>query len=178
MDRLESEMKLKHWKRKQHTDNDRYSDVVFTPKDVAFRFVDYFKPTGKVLEPCCGTEEGYIDHPAFTHWCEVRRGKDFFDFNEKVDWIITNPPYSILGQFLEGSIYTADNIVFAPIFSTQIWSSKKRLRVIRDEGFGVKEMILIDTPPKPWPQTGFQYAAFHLQRGHKGDITFTDWRAK
>jgi len=174
----ENNMKLKHWKKKAMKDDADYSDVVYTPKDLAFRIVDHFKPWGSVLEPCCGTEQGYIDHPAFTHWCEVRKGKDFFDYEKFHDWIITNPPYSTFAQFLEGSLYTANEIVLGPIKADQIFSSKKRLRVIKEEGFGIREIVLMDTPPKPWPQTGFQYCAVWLSRNYFGPINFTDWRTK
>lgn len=30
-------------------------------------------------------------------WTEILDGRDFFDFNSKVDVIVTNPPFSILG---------------------------------------------------------------------------------
>ena len=42
--------------------------------------------------------------------------------------------------------------------------------------FSIKEVIIIDTPPKPFPQTGFQYWCIHWQRGYTGPITWTDWR--
>lgn len=178
-------MKLTYYPRKSHNDandkttNKAYSDVWMTPESFAHSVVNHFKPTGRVLEPCCGTGEGgYITHPAFTDWCEVRKDKDFFDWEDKVDWIITNPPYSIIVQMLEGSLVVADNVVFAPIKINEIMSSKKRNRMVKALGHGIKEVVIIDTPPKPFPQTGFQYWIIHWKRGHKGDITFTDWRAK
>ena len=33
-------------------------------------------------------------------WCEIRDKKDFFGYQKKVDWIITNPPYSLLEKVL------------------------------------------------------------------------------
>ena len=48
-------------------------------------------------------------------WCEISEGKDFFDYNGKVDWIITNPPYSIFDDFLDKAFEVADNVVmFVP----------------------------------------------------------------
>tara|TARA_Y100000361_G_C11085874_1_gene303723 strand:- start:259 stop:774 length:516 start_codon:yes stop_codon:yes gene_type:complete len=170
-------MKLKYYKRKEQKDTKAYSDVWMTPREFAHKVVDHFAPTGRVLEPCSGTEYGgYWGHPAFTDWCEVRSGKDFFDWDEKVDWIITNPPYSIIVQMLEGALMVADNVVFAPIKINEIMSSKKRNRMIKELGHQIKEVIIIDTPPKPFPQTGFQYWCIHWQRGYTGPITWTDWR--
>ena len=37
-------------------------------------------------------------------------------------------------------------------------------------GFGIKEILFVDTPPKPWPATGFCLSANWLQKGWKGDI--------
>ena len=70
----------------------------------------------------------------------------------------------------------ADNVVFAPIKINEIMSSKKRNRMIKELGHQIKEVIIIDTPPKPFPQTGFQYWCIHWQRGYTGPITWTDWR--
>jgi hypothetical protein len=78
---------------------------------------------------------------------------------------------------LEGSLMVADNVVFAPIKINEIMSSKKRNRMIKELGHQIKEVVIIDTPPKPFPQTGFQYWCIHWQRGYKGPITWTDWRA-
>jgi len=170
-------MKLEYYKRKPHKDDKAYSDVWMTPESLAHRVVDHFNPQGRVLEPCAGTGEGgYISHPAFTDSCEIRLGKDFFDWEQEVDWIITNPPYSIIVQMLEGSLRVADNVVFGPV-KIDIMSSKKRNRMIRDLGHRLKEVVIIDTPPRPFPQTGFQYYCFHWQRGYEGDVKWTDWRS-
>jgi len=171
-------MKLKYYKKKPHKESKDYSDVVMTPVDLAWRIVDHFSPSGRVLEPASGgAEGGFISHPAFTDWCEVRLGKDFYDWEEHVDWIITNPPYSLLSQFLEACLTVADNVVLAPIHFTHCVSSKKRMKMIRDLGFSIKEVVLLDTPAKPWPQTGFQYVCIHFQRGYQGDVKWTDWRS-
>lgn len=38
-----------------------------------------------------------------------------------------------------------------------------------DENFGIKEILFVPTPPKPWPQAGFALGAVHIQRGAKED---------
>jgi len=169
-------MKLTHYKRKHHTDDKSYSDVVMTPKELAHRIVDHLSPSGKVLEPCRGdAPHSYYSHPSFTDWCEVREDKNFFDFEGHVDWTITNPPFSIFSQFLEACLVVSDNVVLGPVHTTHLIASKKRMRMMKAYGFGIKEIIIFDTPIKPWPQTGFQYCAYHLEKGWKGVITFTDW---
>ena len=70
------------------------NDVVFTPDWLAKQIVSMFDIKGKVLEPCKG-EGAFLKYlPENTDWCEIADGKNYYDYNEKVDWIVTNPPYS------------------------------------------------------------------------------------
>ena len=34
------------------------NDVVYTPRDISKKIVEYFKPTGKILDPCMGDGAG------------------------------------------------------------------------------------------------------------------------
>ena len=79
-------------------------DVVMTPYHTAKWIVEHFEPQGKMLEPCRGEGAFYTAMQEYNDdvdWCEISEGKDFFDYNGKVDWIITNPPYSIFDDFLD-----------------------------------------------------------------------------
>ena len=79
--------------------NYKSNDIVMTPSRFAKEIIDYFNPSGLILEPCRGDGGFYNNFLKPKEWCEITEGKDFFDFNEKVDWIITNPPYSqMLGR--------------------------------------------------------------------------------
>lgn len=146
-------------------------DCVQTPLDVAESIVKHFNPKGKILEPCKGEGNFLKVLPENTLWCEILEGKDFFDFNEKVDWIVTNPPYSIFRKFMNHSMEVADEIIFL-ITINHIWL-KARLRDIKKKGFGIKEIILVDTP-KTFPQSGFQVGVIHLSKGYKGEIKYSE----
>ena len=88
------------------------NDVVFTPDWLAKQIVGMFDIKGNVLEPCKG-EGAFLKYlPEDTEWCEIAEGKNYYDYNKKVDWIVTNPPYSDYNRFLEHSFALADNIVF------------------------------------------------------------------
>jgi hypothetical protein len=145
------------------------NDCVQTPIEVTKQIVKHFNPKGKILEPCKGEGNFLKVLPKETLWCEILEGKDFFDFNERVDWIITNPPYSIFRKFMNHSMELADEIVFL-ITINHIWL-KARLRDIKEKGFGIKEIILLDTP-KTFPSSGFQVGVIHLSKGYKGNIKF------
>lgn len=155
--------------------NTKRDDCVQTPRELARELVKHFKPFGKILEPCKGDGnflkemEGYGQNILTPEWCEILEGKDFFDFNEKVDWIITNPPYSKMRKFIQKSMEVADNIVFLTTIN-HLWL-KARLRDIGEKNFGIKEILIFDTP-KTFPQSGFQIGCFYLQKNYKGNIKF------
>ena len=50
---------------------------------------------------------------------------------------------------------------------------KARFRDMQEAGFMIREIALVDTPPEPWPQSGFQLAAIHFQKGWRGKSGFT-----
>src|SRR3990167_5621762 len=162
--------------------NTKREDCVQTPIQLAVDIMNHFRPSGKVLEPCKGDGnfiEAYNTYNLITQmqgnqgiqwvWCEILEDKDFFDFKEMVDWIITNPPYSKMRKFLQHSMEVADNIVFLTTIN-HLWL-KARLRDIQEKSFGIKEIIIFPTP-KTFPQAGFQIGCFHLQKNYVGDIKY------
>jgi transcriptional regulator with XRE-family HTH domain len=148
------------------------ADIVMTTSALARRVIATFTPemNGVVLEPARGDGAFFDQLPRHIEpdWCEIAMGRDFFGYTRKVDWIITNPPYSQFKEFLFHALDVADNIVFlCPLIH---FGTKHRLRQIGAEGFGFKRVIL--TPqPREWTSAGFQVAATHLQRGWAGKCT-------
>ena len=88
------------------------SDIVITPDWVAKDIVEYFNPSGRILDPCRGPGAFYQYLPNNSQWCEIREGRDFFFFRDHIDWIIGNPPYSIFRDWITHSFTIADNIVY------------------------------------------------------------------
>lgn len=146
-------------------------DRVFTPHPLAQRIMETFKPSGSVLDPCRG--EGAFDHPLVTDWCEIEQGRDFFLWGEDVDWIIGNPPWSLFSDFNRHALDHADNVVW--LYHLAGLLTKRRIKDATDRGFSLRRLILIDTPPPPWPQSGFQVAVAHWSR-QKGPLIWEDWR--
>lgn len=148
------------------TGNDK-NDKIYTPLEVAKRIIDIFQPTGKVLDAFKGKGAFYDQYPNSVEkdWCEIDDGRDFFDYEEKVDWIITNPPYSILDEVLEHSFKIADNVVYlVPI--SKIFTSLKRIRSILNFG-NIKEIHVISASKCGFP-FGFPACAIWFKRGYKG----------
>lgn len=75
-------------------------DIVYTPSRVCDHILKFLNPTGSILDPCKGDGAFFNLMPEGSDYCEIQEGKDFFEYNRKVDWIIGNPPYSIFETFL------------------------------------------------------------------------------
>lgn len=156
------------------------NDRVYTPDDLAATIVRHFKPEGFVLEPCSGKGafvraiRTYLDSTGHINYlceCEIDDGQDFFkmEADHRFNYIMTNPPWSMLLPFLQRSMYWADNVIFLCLVPA--FFQKAKQRAILEAGFGIKEILYVQQPKKPWPSTGFCLGAVHIQRGWKGPIT-------
>lgn len=150
------------------------NDDIQTPPELAERIIKHFKPQGRTLEPCRG-DGNFLRFMPDANWCEIKEGRDFFTWNQKVDWVVTNPPWSQIRRFLQQAMMFADNIVFL-VTINHLWT-KARIRDIVEYGFGIKEICLLEMP-KTFPQSGFQLGAIHLARNWRGTITLTDLSIK
>ena len=153
------------------------NDKVYTPDDLAIKIVRHFKNQikGRVLEPCAGGGAFVraFQHEGIKHVeLELERGLDFFEWHGKTDWIITNPPWSKARDFARHAYTVAHDVVFL-ITINHFTSLKARFRDMEEAGFMIREVVLINTPPEPWPQSGFQLGAVHIQKGWKGKFGFT-----
>lgn len=147
------------------------NDVVQTPIELAQRLVKHFHPCGRVLEPCRGDGNIYNQLKLNRQWCEIREGKDFFDWKEPVDWIFTNPPWSQFNRFLIHSLELASDVMFL-VTINHLWT-KARMKAILSRDFGICEIALVETP-QSFPPMGFQLGAIHLSKYYRGDIKFSD----
>ena len=144
-------------------------DLVMTPPELAAVVIGHFagRMSGTVLDPARGQGAFHDRFPACLarHWCEITEGRDFLDWQQPVDWVMSNPPWSRLRDFSRHAMRIAPNIVWlAPLTNL---TTKARLRDLDEAGFGIAELVLIDTP-KGWPQSGFQLVAAWLRKGHSG----------
>jgi hypothetical protein len=151
------------------------ADLVFTPDSLAAAIVAHYKPSGRILEPCRGGGAFTRAMPEST-WCELTEGKDFLQHKGEYDWIVTNPPWSKIMEFLMHSIrLKAPNIVF--LVNWNALTTKARLRAIYDNGYYIGEVVAVPTP-KCFPQMGFQLVAIHLLKGANQPIkfSFAEWK--
>jgi hypothetical protein len=152
------------------------SDVVYTPKRVAIDLINTFKPTGKILEPCMGEGAIFDNFPKTEElfWCEIEKGVDFFSFSQEMDWIITNPPYSILTKFLDHSLHIAKNVVFlVPLHN--YFRSGKLMELGYRYGW-MKHIRWYGSGRSIGFEMGNPVGAIHFERGYYGPTTWSKYK--
>ena len=155
------------------------NDMVMTPRHIAKQMIDYYAKwydlsERVLLDPCRGDGAFYDQYPDYCtkDWCEITEGRDFFDWPYKVDWIITNPPYSIFPQFLEKCFEVADNVALL-IPLAKLVSSLKRINMVMDYG-NIESIRIIGASKCGFP-FGFPAAAIHMKRGTPGTTYIKMW---
>ena len=147
------------------------NDVVFTPEWLTERICNMFDITGNVLEPCKGEGAFLKFLPEGTEWCEIAEGRNFYDYSKKVDWIVTNPPYSDYNRFLEHSFNLAENIVLlVPV--AKMMKSMGTIKAIMEYG-GIVSCHFLSGGKAGFP-FGFPIGVYHLKKGYKGLTLFTE----
>jgi len=149
------------------------NDEVNTPNDLARDIVAYFNPKGRIIEPCSG-DGVFLNFLPNADWCEIKKGRDFLLWEGEYDWAITNPPYSKIRKFLLRCYkLKIPKIVFlCP--TNHILGLKARIRDMHENNYGVKEILLVDTP-KEFPQSGFQLSVNFIELGYEGDIVLRNF---
>lgn len=153
--------------------NPSSADIVYTPLNLAQEIIEHFigdETTGSILDPCRGGGAFYDNFPNHLtkEWCEVEQGRDFLTYLGKHDWIITNPPWSKMRDFIQHGCLVADRVVYLSTLTHFV--TKARLRDLKQLGFGLREFYCVPTPKKDWPASGFQLGAMLIERGYEGGL--------
>lgn len=152
------------------------NDRVYTPELLALAIVKHFQPDS-AFEPCRGDgafckafEQLGLDYD----YSEIDEGKDFFCVKEVTqEWVITNPPFSLISKFLE-KCYQLDvkNIVFLCTVNA-FWMNGK-LETMKKYGYSIKEIQIVESPYfrrlNNWPQSGFSLGAVYISKGKNGGV--------
>lgn len=151
------------------TDKATAADTVYTKDETAQFIIDYFNPKGIILDASAGKDAFYSKYKnEIKHRCEINDGIDFFEWSKKVDWIITNPPYSIYDKFLEHAFNVSDNVVFfCPI--AKAFKSNKIQKMVDNFG-GLKEIIYMGGGSKHGFAFGFPVGCLYYQRNYKDGL--------
>ena len=143
----------------------RERDVVYTPDPVARAIVERYRPQGRVLDPCRG-DGAFHRHMPGADYCEIAEGRDFFSWSTPVDWIMGNPPYSIINRWLAHSFQVAEHVVYLlPV--AKVFGSRARLQQIKAYG-GIVEVWAPWTGRAIGFEFGWAVGAVYFRRGHTG----------
>ena len=149
-----------------------YSDVHYTDRKVAQSIIEHYQPSGTLLEPFKGDGAFYDYLPSGTHWCEIEKGRCFFDYKSDVDWIVTNPPFSNLTDVMRHCFKISNNTVLLVPLS-KVYSSVPRMELVRAVA-GIKEQFILGAGRAIGFDIGFPFAAIHFVRGYSG-TTLNTW---
>jgi hypothetical protein len=166
------------------------NDNVYTGDALARRIINYLPigPDDFCVDGCRGPWPGAF-HSAMPQgrrdWCESRDGRDFltYEFDRRVDWVITNPPYSdAYAPIAARAFRIAANVAFLVKLNVAL-GTFARHRAWREAGHGLREIVFI-----PWGDAefttedgrvkageGFCLALLHWSRGWTGAVRFTYW---
>jgi hypothetical protein len=150
---------------------------VFTDRGFARRIVEHFAPVGKILDPARGDGAFYDHLPPGSCWCEVADGRDFLDWKQQVDWIITNPPWLAKAYipFSQHAWAIADNVVFL-VRLADVMGTSARINRWVNAGHGLKEIIVIRWRDTGFPKSrGWTLAFVHWCRGWREGTKWTWW---
>jgi hypothetical protein len=106
------------------------NDEFMTPPDLAKVLYEWVNPSGTVLDSARGTGNFTFDLST----------DDFLNWTEKVDWIVTNPPYSKIDKYLEHSCEVADK-GFSYLLGLHNLTAK-RIEICEKQGFYITRIYL------------------------------------
>lgn len=162
----------------------RKSDFYETPYSMTRHILNRL-PIDKnetVLEPSCGN--GAISKVLKEFGIkkvienDISRGQDFLEYDgQKVDWIVTNPPFSLTQEFIKKGKEISDNILL--LLPLSYLHGKQRYdEIYTDEDYKLKGVYIFtrypllgdELRPDGKYKTGMMvYAWFHFERGYAGE---------
>ena len=113
-------------------------DKFYTPQTVAKTHIQLInhKPDDIWLDPFYGGGVYYNNFPTHNKdYTEIRMNKDFFTYNNKVDIICSNPPYSIIDNVIKKCIELKPRVISLLLLYGAI--TPKRMELLKDNHYGL-----------------------------------------
>jgi len=113
-------------------------DVFYTPLTVVKNHLDLIesKPNEIWYDPFYGEGIYHNNFPTENKiYSEIAMNKDFFEFNDKVDLIVSNPPYSILDDILKHSVELKPRIISYLLGHGSV--TPRRMEYMKSQGYGL-----------------------------------------
>jgi hypothetical protein len=151
-------------------------DIVYTPDWVARDMVDFFKPSGRILEPSAG-DGAILKYLPGADWCEIEQGRDFFACQERYDWIVGNPPFRMFYEFMLHSFKVAENTVYL-LPADKPFNVFSTVKMIYKHGGIVHARFYNDGRAIGVPEIHRPATAFHFQRNYTGPMYTSFYEAQ
>ena len=114
-------------------------DVFYTPESVVEKHISLIESSADDVwyDPFYGQGAYYhkFPNPETAKWSEIELHKDFFQFDEPVDVICSNPPYSLLDKVFEKSIQLKPRVISYLLLHGSL--TPKRMEIMQNAGYGL-----------------------------------------
>ena len=126
------------------------NDIIYTPIELAkahIATIPYIE--GEVwLDPWSGAKVYYDNYPVdcLKDYCEITEGKDFLQYQGKVDVICSNPPYSQLNAMLMKCISLSPRVISVLVGFHHL--SPRRLELMESKGYYLSNQTVVKV--KQW----------------------------
>lgn len=136
------------------------NDVFYTPINCVKKHMEIvsscINADDVIYDPFYGTGNYYNTakelFPKNVHrYTEIAMGLDFFDFNDKVDVIVSNPPYSILDKIFKKSIELKPHTISYLIGMHNL--TTKRIETMNNAGYYLSKIVML----KVWEWFGMSF---------------------
>ena len=118
-------------------------DIFITPLELAKRHIDMIDclPYDKWLD-CCKNDGSYYNQFPTNNkdYCEILEEKDFLEYKGHVDIICSNPPYSIIDEWLTKSIELNPRIISYLLGIHNL--TAKRMEWLQKAGYGLTKITM------------------------------------
>lgn len=129
-----------------------YSTPMELVKDMIKYMDQYWQDGDLVLDPCRGDGRFYNNLPSNVSkdWCEISEGRDFYEYDRPVDWIIGNPPFAKVRRWWEHSFKLARkgvcyiNSMFGGVLRPL--STTTSAGYVADQGFYIANISAVNVP--------------------------------
>jgi hypothetical protein len=147
-------------------------DVFYTPETLVKEHIDFIveftKEGDKWFDPFY---EGGVYYNAFPTenkiFTEIAMGKDFFEFKDEVDMIVSNPPYSMIDKVLEHSVSLKPRVISYLIGQGNL--TTRRIENMNKHGYGLAKLRMT----KVFKWYGMSYIVVFV-KGHTDNCVSID----
>jgi hypothetical protein len=156
-------------------DRTKPNDIFYTPIDLVKTHLMYIKEYVKdgdvIFDGFYGTGNYYNTYPeVFKNntfdYTEIELGKDFFEYDKKVDVIVSNPPYSIIDKVFEKSVSLNPHTISYLIGQNNL--TCKRIEYMNSKGYFLVKLFFT----KVWKWFGMSCIVVFSKKSTKNCIDY------